>query len=204
MTTAPIITIARHRLQTDGQGVTSLVIFHGCPLRCKYCINPYSFAPDTRFTEMTPAELYDKVKIDELYFLATNGGVTFGGGEPLLHADFIQEFRKFCGDDWHLCAETSLAVPQDAIKTAASCIDHFYVDCKDMNPDIYERYTGKKNDLLLENLALLLELVSPDRVTVRLPLIPGFNTEADRTHSQSVLSQMGVTKFNHLTYQVKK
>jgi pyruvate formate lyase activating enzyme len=73
-----------------------------------------------------------------------------------------------------------------------------------MNPDIYERYTGKKNDLLRQNLTLLLELVSPDRVTVRLPLIPGFNTEADRTHSQSVLSQMGVTKFNHLTYQVKK
>jgi pyruvate formate lyase activating enzyme len=103
-----------------------------------------------------------------------------------------------------LCAETSLAVPQDAIKTAANCIDHFYVDCKDMNPDIYKHYTGEENDLLRQNLALLLELVSPDRVTVRLPLIPGFNTEADRTHSQSVLSQMGVTKFNHLTYQVKK
>ena len=33
---ARIIGIARHRLSTDGDGVTTLVAFHGCPLRCRY------------------------------------------------------------------------------------------------------------------------------------------------------------------------
>ncbi len=28
-----IIGVARHRLSTDGDGVTTLVAFHGCPLR---------------------------------------------------------------------------------------------------------------------------------------------------------------------------
>ena len=37
---APIIGINRHRLTTDGEGVTTLVAFHGCPLHCKYCLNP--------------------------------------------------------------------------------------------------------------------------------------------------------------------
>ena len=37
-----VIGIARHRLQTDGQGVSTLVAFHGCPLHCKYCLNPQS------------------------------------------------------------------------------------------------------------------------------------------------------------------
>ena len=38
--TAPLIGINRHRLATDGKGVTTLVAFSGCPLRCKYCLNP--------------------------------------------------------------------------------------------------------------------------------------------------------------------
>ena len=79
MITAPVIISARHRMQTDGQGVTTLVCFHGCPLRCKWCINPFSFALDTKRTHMTVRELYEQIKIDELYFLATGGGVTFGG-----------------------------------------------------------------------------------------------------------------------------
>ena len=201
--TAPVITISRHRLETDGQGVTSLVVFHGCPLRCKYCINPFSFAPDTRMVEMTPNELYDKVKIDTLYYLATGGGITFGGGEPLLRADFIKEFRAICGYTWHLCAETSLAVPWELVETAASCIDHFYVDCKDMNPDIYERYTGKTIRLMRENLVRLIDLLPPERITVRLPLIRNFNTETDRENSRRILSDIGIRQFNELTYRLK-
>ncbi|MBE5927112.1 MAG: hypothetical protein E7270_09145 [Lachnospiraceae bacterium] len=45
---------------------------------------------------MSPKELYESVKIDELYFWATNGGVMFGGGEPLLYTDFIIDFHKTC------------------------------------------------------------------------------------------------------------
>lgn len=41
---ARIIGIARHRLSTDGDGVTTLVAFHGCPLRCRHCLNPRSFS----------------------------------------------------------------------------------------------------------------------------------------------------------------
>lgn len=37
---AKIIGIARHRLSTDGDGVTTLVAFHGCPLCCRYCLSP--------------------------------------------------------------------------------------------------------------------------------------------------------------------
>ncbi len=35
-----IIGIAYHCLSTDGEGVTALVAFHDCPLRCQYCLNP--------------------------------------------------------------------------------------------------------------------------------------------------------------------
>lgn len=200
---APVITCSRLRMQTDGKGVTTLVCFHGCPLRCHWCLNPFSFAPETKRTMMTPAQLYEQVRIDQLYFLATGGGITFGGGEPLLYADFLRQFRQICGAHWHLCAETSLNVPWENVETAAGCIDHFYIDCKDTNPDIYRRYTGQDNARMLQNLQKLLSLVGPERITVRVPLIPDFNTDKDRQSSVELLKQMGTTQFDLFTYRTK-
>lgn len=199
--TAPVITYSRHRMQVDGQGVTTLVCFHGCPLRCKWCLNPFSFAPGTKRTSMTAQALYENVKIDALYFLATGGGVTFGGGEPLLHAPFMRDFRKICGNTWNLCAETSLSVPWENVQTAAACIDLFYIDCKDTDPDIYRRYTGKDNSLMLENLQKLLQLIGPDRIVVRIPLIPNFNTPEDQQRSKAQLADLGITQFDLFTYR---
>ena len=102
---------------------------------------------------------------------------------------------------WHLCAETSLNVPAENIPLAASCIDEFFVDCKDTNPEIYRRYTGKDNAPMLENLRQLLRLVGPQRVVVRLPLIPEYNCEADRAASRKLLEQMGVTRFDFFPYR---
>lgn len=201
--TAPVIACSRLRMQVDGPGVTTLVCFHGCPLRCHWCINAFSFAPQTPRRALTAKALYDEVRQDELYFVATGGGVTFGGGEPLLQAEFLKEFREICGPAWHLCAETSLAVSWEKVQTAAKCIDHFYVDCKDTDPAIYRRYTGQDNALMLENLKKLLALVGPDRITVRIPLIPDFNTEENQLRSRAMLEEMGITQFDLFTY-IKK
>ena len=153
---------------------------------------------------MTPQMLYDKVKLDALYFVATGGGVTFGGGEPLLYPEFLQEFRQICGQQWHLCAETSLNVPWENVRKAAQCIDVFIVDCKDTDPAIYRRYTGKENAQMLDNLQKLLQTVGPERILVRLPLIPEFNTEEDRKRSKQLLEAMGICKFDLFQYKVKK
>lgn len=201
MPVAPIVACARHRLQVDGQGVTTLVCFHGCPLRCHWCLNPFTLKPDTKREMLTANELYEKVRIDELYFLSTGGGVTFGGGEPLLYSDFLQEFRSICGNGWHLCAETSLNVPWDHVAKAAECIDCFFIDCKDTDPDIYRRYTGQDNARMLDNLRRLLEIVDPTRITVRIPLIPGFNTAEAQQRSRDFLQAMGVQNFDLFTYK---
>ena len=200
---APVIACSRLRMQTDGQGITTLVCFHGCPLRCRYCINKFSFDPETNREMLTAREIYDRVKQDELYFLATGGGVTFGGGEPLLYAPVLAAFREICGPDWHLCAETSLSVPWENVETAAGCIDHFYVDCKDTDPDIYRSYTGQNNALMLANLRRLVDLVGPERIMVRLPLIPEFNTDADREKSERRLREMGIQHFDRFTYRIE-
>ena len=74
--------------------------------------------------------------------MATRGGVTFGGGEPLLYVDQINEFRTLCRNEFSVFAETSLYISKTAVLTAASCIDHFIVDIKSADPVVYKAYTG--------------------------------------------------------------
>lgn len=199
MTTAKIFGLSRHRLTTDGEGVTTLVTFNGCPLRCKYCINKTSWDPE-KGRAYTPELLFEEVKIDQLYFLATRGGITFGGGEPLLQVDFIKAFRALCGPQWSLLAETCLNVPFSAVETANAVLDGFIVDVKDMNPDIYRTYTGKDNALALENLEWLLQHGDANRIKVRVPHIPDYNTDDDVKRSIEQLKTMGVTIFDEFQY----
>lgn len=136
----PLIGICRHRLSTDGQGVTTLVAFHGCPLRCRYCLNEQCLTPDGVWQQMDAQQILDEVMIDDLYFKATNGGVTFGGGEPLLRSDEIVTFCLMKPADWHIAIETSLNVDLRHLQAVAPYIDHYIIDVKDMNPNIYRRY----------------------------------------------------------------
>ena len=201
---AKIIGIARHRLSTDGDGVTTLVAFHGCPLCCRYCLNPQSLGDGGRFREYSPEKLYTETRIDELYFLATNGGVTFGGGEPCLQPGFIRRFRELCGDSWQINLETSLNVPTDNIASLLPVVNTLIIDIKDMNPEIYRNYTGQDNSLVLSNLRLIADSGRQEDCIIRIPLIPGFNTDADRDASRATLEQLGFSRFDLFTYQIRK
>ncbi len=200
MEEAPFIGIVRHRIQTDGKGVSTLAAFHGCPLRCRYCLNPQCQREDVWRT-FTPESLYDEVKIDQLYFLATGGGITFGGGEPAMHPDFIARFRKICGPEWNLTLETSLNVPADNIRRLSSVINQFIIDIKDTNDEIYRHYTSLSNRRALDNLQELLQEGRGDDLIVRLPLIEGYNTQEDIERSTEKLRAMGVEHFDFFTYR---
>ena len=201
--TAPFIAINRHRLTTDGEGVTTLVGFHGCPLRCEYCLNAQCLQADGVWCRLTPGELYSEVEIDDLYFIATGGGICFGGGEPLLRSDFIKAFAEIMNPEWKLTIETSLNVPLEHVKAIASLVQMWYVDIKDMNPDIYTAYGRKENRQVISNLQWLAANGYADKVIIRLPLIPEYNTDEDRQRSQHQLEEMGFTNFDKFNYIVR-
>lgn len=201
--TAPLIAINRHRLTTDGEGVTTLVGFHGCPLHCQYCLNPQCLQADGVWCRLTPGELYSEVEIDDLYFVATGGGICFGGGEPLLRSDFIKAFAEIMNPEWKLTIETSLNVPLENVRAIASLVQMWYVDIKDMNPDIYKAYGCKENKQVISNLQWLAANGYADKVIIRLPLIPEYNTDEDRQRSQQQLEEMGFTNFDKFNYIVR-
>ncbi len=203
--TFPLAFFDRLRMATDGVGVTALVGAWGCPLQCRMCINPQTWHERTDgkapFTRVTPEELYERARQDNLYYLATGGGITFGGGEPLVHMDFIEAFRALCPREWRFSAESCLHIDPDLVSRAVAVIDHFMVDIKDMDPGIYAAYTTRENGLVKENLRVLLALAGPERITVRVPHIPGYNTDDEVRASVEELHTMGVVLIDEFTYR---
>lgn len=199
MEIARIVNISRHRL-SDGKGITTLVIFQGCPLHCRYCLNPDTIDSTLDASIFTCARLYEVVKIDDLYFRATGGGVTFGGGEPLLWSSFIREFKNVCGADWRLTVETSLNIPRKRIEEVTPIIDEYFVDIKDMNASIYEQYTGKNNGMVIENLQWMIAQGLAEKIVIRVPVIPNFNNSVDIENSLRILRSLGVSRIDRFTY----
>ena len=192
--------IGRHRIDSDGEGVRTLILLEGCPLRCKYCINPFAWDGTVDAEYLTAMEIYDRIKIDRPYMLATNGGITLGGGEPLLYPEFINDMRVVCDKDMTIYVETSLYVQWENIEAVAEKIDRFYVDMKSMNPLIYRKYTGKDLELSKSNLRKLIELRGRDSVIVRVPEIPKFADKNSQRESEYLLRKMGVEKFDLFRY----
>jgi len=186
---APFIGVNRHRIGVDGEGVTTLAAFHGCPLHCRYCLNPSCLDADARVRRFTPESLYQELLIDDLYFVATSGGVCFGGGEPLLRPEFIRQFHALCADRWKLTLETSLNVPLKSLQTVVPLVNDFIIDIKDAQ--------------VWENLKWLSENHDREHVILRVPLIPEFNTEEDVERSVERLQELGFEKFDRFTYKVK-
>lgn len=188
-----IMGIDRLRMETDGEGVTTLVVSAGCPLRCAFCLNPITWDGSFNGKDYSVEELYDALKIDNLYFLSTGGGVTFGGGEPLLHASFLREFilkyKKVTG--WKFDIESSLSVPRKNLEAVIDLIDYFYIDTKDMDKERYEKYTCGDYDLFSGNLSYLLEKRGSECITVKVPKIPYFHKEKEWLENVECLKKMG-------------
>ena len=94
-------------------------------------------------------------------------------------------------------------MPRESLLPALPAVDEFIVDCKDMNPDIYRRYTGGDAQLMKDNLEFLLKSCGAERIIVRVPRIPGFNTAEDQRKSVEALKKMGVTRLDLFDYVVR-
>ena len=89
----------------DGPGIRTIVFFNGCKLRCKYCHNPEMW--QKKEDNYTVKEVLNKILRNKPYF-QEKGGVTFSGGEPLMHSKFIIEVAKeLHKENIHVALDTS-------------------------------------------------------------------------------------------------
>ncbi|MBQ5754819.1 MAG: radical SAM protein, partial [Oscillospiraceae bacterium] len=189
--TAQVMAISRHRMGTDGEGVCTLVGLWGCPMRCRDCFNPGCFTPQPSAALHTAPQLLEKLKQDSPYFLMSGGGVTFGGGEPLLSAGFILEFCRLADPRWKIRLETSLNCDYSLIAPLVPYVDKWYVDIKALDPALYFDYTAGMNDRVAPNLARLKEEAGAEKILLRIPYGRGFKAREQALEEQQQLCGQG-------------
>lgn len=199
----PVTNIDRIRPGTDGCGIRTLVCAAGCPLRCRYCINPHTQDMNSVRKLYSAEDLYEAVKIDNLYFLATNGGITFGGGEPGLYAAFINEFAGKYGGKWSIDIETSLNIPRENLLLLMDVIDSFIIDIKDTDPEVYKAYTGREIYPMLGNLEYLCACGLQHKMQVRIPEIKEYNNAENCDRSEAYCRSLGITEIDRFKYIVR-
>ena len=162
----------------DGPGIRCVVFFNGCKLRCKYCHNPEMWIK--KENNYTPQEVFDRVIRSKPYF-KNNGGVTFSGGEPLLHSDFIIEVAKLLEkENIHIALDTSgvgLGNYEEVIKHMNLII----LDIKHTSPEGYKLITGRNIDEVEKFIKVLNKSNKP--VWIRQVIIPGITDTEEYTDS---------------------
>lgn len=196
-----ILAIDRHRFHTDGKGVTTLVILNGCPLKCRYCINE-KLLTDAKTEKLTVDELIQRLMQDYCYFMATGGGVTFGGGEPLLHYESIMAFIRQVNGLFATTIETSLCLDVDVTELLRAA-DQFIIDVKSIDNTIYQAYTGLSNRILLSNLEKISMAGLQHKCIVRVPDIKKYTTQKDIDGSVNYVRSLGFEKIDCFPYKVK-
>ena len=198
-----VMSIQRHRMLVDGQGVTTLIGLDGCPLSCEYCLNKKSLMRH-KWTVYTKEALMAEIMQDYCYYVATDGGITFGGGESLLHAEAIKELCQILPADIHVNVETSLQCSENTVSMMIPCISEWIIDVKSLNPEIYQRYTKCRIDKLVDNLGLLTKAGIQDRCKVRVPRIPEYTTDEDIIMTVKELQDMGFDNIEQFDYIIRE
>ena len=103
-----------------------------------------------------------------------------------------------------MTVETSLNVHRQHLELLLPYIDEYIVDIKDMDLDIYKRYTFKNNELVKSNLKWLIDKGLAEHILCRIPLIPGFNNKTNQEKSMEELSKLGISRFELFTYKTDR
>jgi pyruvate formate lyase activating enzyme len=123
---------------------------------------------------MSVPEIMEIIEKERPFFDQSGGGVTFSGGEPLLHEKMLIRLLDECGRRGiHRAVDTAGHVKTETLLNVARQTDLFLYDMKMMDPDLHEKWTGVRNDLILYNLKILAETGA--NIIIRIPLIGGVN-----------------------------
>lgn len=169
-------------ISSCGEGALSFGSFNGrqiveidrdlCTL-CGECVKECpTRSIDFSGKQISLSELMAEIRKDSLYYSLSGGGVTLTGGEPLAQGEFCLAVLKACrGEGISTAIETSLYCEREVLETVLDYTDHIIADMKISDRMLHERYTGKPNDIIRENLRFL--ALSGKPVLVRVPLISG-------------------------------
>ena len=155
---------------------------------CKMCGKCADVCP-TKAIEMTGKlmsvdQLMSRINRETTIMDQSNGGVTFSGGEPLLHHKFLIKILDACGkEDIHRCIDTSGYAKKEILLEVAKRAEHFLYDLKTMDSEVHKKWTGVPNELIISNLKTL--STTDVDLNIRIPLIKGVNDDDKNIHESA-------------------
>lgn len=138
----------------DGPGVRFVVFMQGCPMRCAYCHNPDTWAPNGG-TPVTPQQIMARYLKNKSFY--RDGGLTVTGGEPLLQIDFLLELFTLAKQEGvHTCIDSS-GIPfnpsdrvwMEKLDRLLAMTDLVMLDIKHIDPRLHRQLTGCSNENIL-------------------------------------------------------
>jgi len=124
------------------------------------------------------SELMKKIDNEAIFFDQSGGGVTFSGGEPLMHSNYLLEALKECGNRmYHRVVDTTAFANQDTLLEIAKHTELFLIDLKVMDSKKHKAFTGVNNEKILSNIVALSK--TNCELIFRIPLIKDVNTSKD-------------------------
>lgn len=207
-----IFDIQRYSIH-DGKGIRTIVFLKGCVLRCKWCCNPESQEyqiqtmtvqgkSKTIGRDVTVEEVMETVIKDEPYYRRSGGGLTLSGGESLCQAEFARDLlRAAKARGMNTAMESMAGLPYEKIEMLLPYLDHYLMDIKHIDSEKHKRFTGRGNELMLENARKVAES-GKTKLDIRVPVIPTFNDKPEeiRAIAQFADKLPGVKKIHLLPY----
>jgi glycyl-radical enzyme activating protein family len=157
-------------LRADGPKIdrTLCVNCLKCADRC-YAASKYPVG-----TDYDIEELYRLIDRDRDFYRIKGGGVTFSGGEPLTHPQYLTEIARICHQRGINVAVESCGMGNyDEFKHALPFVSSMFLDIKHIDSKTHKTLTGAGNELILHNIRRIAQ--SDIQVTLRTPVVPGLN-----------------------------
>ncbi len=139
---------------------------------------------------------------DRHFYDASAGGVTFSGGEPTIHFDYLrQALIALKRLDIHTAIQTcGLFDGERFSRGLLPYIDRVYFDIKLVDQRRHRRYTGCGNRVIIDNFVRLSALAR-EKVTPRVPLVPGITATPDNIRGiAALLRDQGYKSAEFLPY----
>lgn len=133
-------------------------------------------------------EVLKEVEKDAVFYEQSGGGLTLGGGEPLMQPEFARALlAEAKARGLHTVVETAGYVPWENIEAVRPFVDLFLFDVKHMDSTAHKEYTGAGNELVLENARKLAG--AGGNMCIRVPVIPGMNDSVENLEKTAAFAR---------------
>ena len=215
----------------DGPGIRTVIYLKGCPLKCIWCHSPESHIKEPQLLYIADrckhcetclgekcvnqamivsgrnvevSEIVDEVIQDKVFFDSSGGGVTLSGGEVLYQPEFsLSLLEQFHSYGVHTIVETSGMGRWEWLREISRYTDVFYYDIKILDTNRHRMYTGAGDETILHNLKKLAEYRESKDITIRIPLIPGYNDSPEDIEAvYKFVCELDISDIHLLRYNI--